>query len=127
MHAADTHRMPRNEHGFTLIELLVVMVILAILVAIAVGFQTGARTRAGDATARANIRIAEPATAMYFADNGVYTGMTITILQNTYSRGVQGINVLAADASSYCISSTVDGRSWYKNGPGAPITSTACP
>ena len=119
--------MTRNEDGFTLVELLVVMVIVAILLAIAVGFQTGARTRAGDATARANIRIAEPAITAYYADHGAYTGMTITILQDTYSPGIQGIHVLSAGASSYCISSAVDGRSWYKNGPGAPITSTACP
>src|SRR3990170_6196547 len=119
--------MARNEDGFTLLEMLAVMVVMAILVAIAVGFQTGARVRAADAAAKSNIDVAVPAFHAYALDNGSFTGMTVTYLQSTYSPGIQGFHVLAADTSSYCVVSTVEGRSWYKHGPGAAITTTACP
>jgi prepilin-type N-terminal cleavage/methylation domain-containing protein len=123
---ADAPRMSRNEDGFTLIELLVVLIILAILSAVALGFSTGARERAGDATARANIRTAVPAIEVYRADAGTYGGMTLVSLQTSYSPGVEGITVVSADVATYCISATVDGASWYKAGPTGSITKTAC-
>jgi len=118
--------MARAEDGFTLIELLVVMVILAILLAIAVGFQTGARTRAGDATAKSTTDVAVPAFQAYYLDNGVFTGMTLPVLQSSYSKGIQGIEVVSAGAAAYCVKSTVEGRSWFKSGPSGPITTTSC-
>lgn len=118
--------MPRNEDGFTLVEMLVVVVVMAILVAVAVGFSTSARVRAGDVAAKSNIDVAVPAIQAYNADNGTFTGMTLAILQSTYSKGVQGIEIVSAGPATYCVKSTVEGRSWFKNGPSAPITTTAC-
>ena len=116
----------RREDGYTLIELLVVIVIMAILSAVAIGFHRLARDQAGDATARSNIRTAVPAIEAYQADNAGYTGMTVGGLQTVYSPGVQGIDIVSADASGYCIRSTAAGRTWYKDGPGAQVTTTAC-
>jgi len=118
--------MPRDENGFTLIEMLVVLVVMAILIAIAVGFSTSARVRAGDAAAKSNIDVAAPAFQAYNVDNNGFTGMTLAALQSSYSKGVQGIEIVSADATTYCVKSTVDGRSWFKNGPSGPITTTSC-
>jgi prepilin-type N-terminal cleavage/methylation domain-containing protein len=123
--AADTGGM-RSEDGFTLIELIVVIVIIAILLAVALGFHTGARERAGDATARANIRIAVPAIEAYRADQGTYSGMTVPVLRASYSAGVQGIEVLSASDAGYCVRAVEAGRAWYKAGPVGDLTQTAC-
>ena len=126
MPAADSAHVARAEDGFTLVEMLAVMVVMAILLAIAVGFQTGARVRAGDAAAKSNIDVAVPAFQAYNLDNGTFTGMTLAILQSSYSKGVQGIEVVSAGAAAYCVKSTVEGRSWFKSGPTGPITTTSC-
>jgi prepilin-type N-terminal cleavage/methylation domain-containing protein len=118
--------MVRKEDGFTLVEMLVVMIVMAILLAIAVGFQTGARVRAADASAKSNIDVAIPAFQTYALDNDGYTGMTLPFLQSSYSKGVQGIEVVSASAGAYCVKSTVEGRTWFKSGPTGPITTTTC-
>jgi len=105
--------MPRNEDGFTLLEMLAVLIIMAILVAI-------------DVAAKSNIDVAVPAFQAYSLDHHGFTGMTLADLQASYSKGVQGIEVVSADATTYCVKSTVDGRSWFKNGPTAPITTASC-
>ncbi len=118
--------MLRREQGFTLVELIVVMLIVAILLTIAIGFYTGARDKAGDATARANIRIAIPAVEAYRSDEGTYAGMTLALLQTTYSPGVQGIEIVSADVDDYCIRASAGGRIWYKQSDAGDITTTAC-
>jgi len=119
-------RFVTREDGFTLIELLVVIVIIGILAAISVGFASGARERAGDATARANIRTAVPAIEAYRADAGTYAGMTLAGLQSSYSPGVQGIAVVSGSAATYCVSAGAGSSTWYRAGPDAQITKTAC-
>jgi prepilin-type N-terminal cleavage/methylation domain-containing protein len=116
----------RREDGFTLVELIVVIVIVTILLGIAMGFYLGARDQAGDATARANLRIAVPAVEAYRSDNGTYAGMTLELLQTAYSPGVQGITVVSADATGYCLSANAGGATWYKDSDAGDITTTAC-
>lgn len=123
---ADSHAVTKREDGFTVIELLVVLIIIAILVGIAVGFHRQARDRAADATAQTNLRVAAPAFEAYHADNGTYTGMTLVALQNTYSKGIQGIEVLSASDGDYCVRSAVAGAAWYKQGPNGALTKTVC-
>jgi prepilin-type N-terminal cleavage/methylation domain-containing protein len=118
--------MARNDDGFTLVEVLVVLVVIAILTAVAFGFSQGARERADDATARANIRTAVPAIETYRTDTGSYAGMTVAGLQAAYSPGVEGISVVSAGASTYCVSATAGGSTWFKAGPSSPITTAAC-
>jgi len=52
--------------------------------------------------------------------------MTVAGLQAQYSPGIRGIAILSADATSYCVESTIDERTWYKLGPAGPITTTSC-
>lgn len=124
--SADSSLVATREDGFTLTELLVVIVIIGILSAIAIGFYSGAREKAGDVTARSNIRVAVPAIEAYKSDNSSYVGMTLPVLQTSYSPGVQGIEILSVNAAGYCVRSTIAGSSWYLDGPGGPITTTAC-
>jgi prepilin-type N-terminal cleavage/methylation domain-containing protein len=119
--------MASGEEGFTLVELLVVVVIIGILTGIALAFNGAARERGEDATAKANIRVAAPAFEAYREDNGgTYSGVTLAQLQSQYSPGVQGITVLAADTSSYCVESRAGDRMWYRLGPTGPFTTTSC-
>lgn len=118
--------MRREEAGFTLVELLVVMVVIAILVSIVLALHFGARERASDAVAKTNIRTAVAAFEAYQADNGSYAGMTVAGLKSTYSPGLGNIVINWTTPASYCVSSTVNGRTWWKSGPASPITTLAC-
>ncbi|MBA2425214.1 MAG: hypothetical protein H0V58_07630 [Actinobacteria bacterium] len=70
--------------------------------------------------------VAVPAIEAYQSDNSTYVGMTVPLLQVSYSQGVQGIEIVSAGASAYCVRSTIAGRSWYLSGPGGTVTTTAC-
>ena len=118
--------MLRRENGFTLIELLVVMVIIGILVSFALAMHYGARERSSDATARSNIRTAIPAIETYRGDNQGYTGMTLAALKSTYSPGIGNIVIEWTATDDYCVSSSLNGRTWWKQGPGGEITMTSC-
>jgi type IV pilus assembly protein PilA len=129
--AAISKRLAREESGFTLIELLVVIIIIGILLAIAIPSYLSFKTKAQDSAAKANVRAAIPAVESYAADNGSYTSMDLTALQNI-DKGVQGLGTVKAvtvttAGDSYCIDSTVGAKSWMKNGPGEPLAEGTCP
>ena len=121
-------RLAHEERGFTLIELLVVIVIIGILLAIAVPSYLGFKDRANDSAAKANVRAAVPAVEAYYADNTTYAGMTNAKLIASYDAGVKLDALVAAKqtATSYCIVSTVGGKAWSRNGPGADIVTGSC-
>jgi type IV pilus assembly protein PilA len=124
----------RHRHRHVLpsrsIEFLIVVVIVLILLLIAVPSYFGFMNRANSAAAQQNVRSAIPAVEAYFLlTNSSYVGLDLHWLQS-YEPGVKLDDPAATPskqtATTYCVSATVGGKTWYKAGPEAPITSAAC-
>jgi prepilin-type N-terminal cleavage/methylation domain-containing protein len=121
-------RAARSERGTTLLELLVTLTILAILLVIAVPSYLSYESRARVATAKSNLREAIPAVEAYYHDHATYEASLMTIeALRTYDQGLApGISVVSGSDITYCLKSTLDGVSYYKNGTGAQVTTAAC-
>ena len=109
---------------------MIVLVIVLILLLIAVPSYLGFMSRANSAAAQANLRSAIPAVEAYFLlTNSSYVGLDLHWLQ-AFDPGVKlndpGATPSKQTATTYCVSATVGGKTWYKAGPAAPITTAAC-
>jgi type II secretory pathway pseudopilin PulG len=122
----------RHRHGvpFMSYELLIVLAVVLILLLIAAPSYRAFTSRAHSTAARANVREAVPAIEAYFLlANNSYVGLDLQWLE-AFDPGLElddpGATPAKQTATSYCVSSTVGGKTWYKGGPDSPIATSAC-
>ena len=112
------------------IEFLIVIVVVLVLLLIAVPTYLGFVSRADSAAAQANLRSAVPAVEAYFLlHHSSYVGLDLRWLQ-TYEPGVKlndpGTTPSKQTPTTYCVSATVGGKTWYQAGSGSAFTTVAC-
>ncbi|PIQ07143.1 MAG: hypothetical protein COW72_01210 [Candidatus Nealsonbacteria bacterium CG18_big_fil_WC_8_21_14_2_50_37_10] len=127
----------KKHRGFTLIELLVVIAIIGILASIVLVSLGGARTKAKDASVKANMDTMRLAVEMYATGNNTYVLLASdekTSYDNAKDTAVaQGATFIVADggyfsATKYCIQCTLPGGgSWcLDSGGSVGGTAVAC-
>ena len=126
---SNRHRRQRGLPS-VFVEPLIVVVIFGCLILIAVPTYLGFENRAHNTAAQANLRSAIPDIEAYYAlTNSSYAGLSLHWLHD-FDPKVKlddpAANPEKQTATSYCVSATVAGKTWYQAGPGAPLTTTAC-
>lgn len=116
----------KREHGFTLVELLVVMLILGMLAAISIPAFFLQRNKAGDADAKASVRVAQTAAEAIATDNndsyagpGGVTVANLNAMEPTLNGAA--LSVPSASADSFTVrvqSSTGNSFDITRNGTG---------
>jgi len=124
----------KKSKGFTLIELLVVIAIIGILASIVLVSLGGARTKAKDASVKANMDTMRLAVEMYATGNNTYMLLASdekTSYDNAKDTAVaQGATFIVADggyfsATKYCIQCTLPGGGKWCLDSGGSVGGTA--
>ena len=106
------------------------IVVVLILLLLAAPTYLGFMGRADSAAAQANVRSAIPDVEAYFLlHDSSYAGLDLRWLKS-FDPGVKlndpAVTPSKQTPTTYCVSATVGGATWYQGGPAAPITTTAC-
>ena len=86
----------------------------------------GGNVGADGEVAQSNLRATIPAIEAYYADNGTYAGITLALLRAEYDVGLPDVDIVQAEARTYCIESTVGSASYFKPGPMYDIVPGKC-
>ncbi|MGI9658323.1 MAG: hypothetical protein ACR2OD_05395, partial [Gaiellaceae bacterium] len=62
----------------------------------------------------------------FHADHGTYLGMTLNGLKADYDAGLSEISLHELTATSFCVQTTVDGRTFRKGRPDLGVEEAAC-
>jgi Tfp pilus assembly protein PilE len=118
----------RGQGGtITSIEAFVVAVMTAILVAITVPSFLTIRDRDSDSAARTQLRQAGEAAEEYRADHGSYARMAPASLGRQDSRlAASDYRVTSVGKRTYCLETTVRGRTWHLVAPAGDVRRGSC-
>jgi type II secretory pathway pseudopilin PulG len=106
-----------GDHGFAVLELLIVVGVLSVALAVGVPSYLGLRGGSADGKTKASLRAAMPAADAYFADRRTYAGLDSTDLLRIDPRVSLTVAVTSAKKRTYCLTESIDGKTWSVKGP----------
>jgi len=106
-----------GEQGFAGVEMLVVIAVLGVVLGVAVPSYLGLRSGTADADTKASLRAAMPAADAYFQDHKSYRGLDSTDLLRIDPRVSVTVAVTGVSKRSYCLTESVNGKTWSVRGP----------
>ena len=109
-------RFAENE-GQSVLAVVAVVVVFAGLVAAAVPTYLGFQNRRAEKTAESHLLAAVWTVEAYRQSHGSYAGMDSVDLLKIDPRVPEGLAVVSAQRHRYCLTDSVDGRSWSIAGP----------
>lgn len=110
-------RRLRTRSGQGFLEVVVITVLFGALVAVAVPVYMGVQGRKAGKRAQANLVAAVQMAEAFRAEHGSYRGMDTVDLLRIDPRLSPTLTVASAERRSYCLTDTVDGRTWSLRGP----------
>lgn len=81
--------------------------------------------RSDESAAQSRVREVIPAIEAYNAHHGGYSGMTLSVLRQTYDATLRDVQVVRASRGDYCVQST-GSTTFHKAGPAGMIDSGPC-
>jgi len=133
-HLSRSHakREGREPSGLALAGLILgyvgaAFMVVGFLAAIAIPVFLNQRLRGVDAQVRSDLRNAATAEEVYYTDHGTYAGDVATLRSAgfTSAPGVE-VEVLGAQARSYCLGARKDGRVFYYDGTTGRLSTVPC-
>ena len=112
----------------TTVEAFILAVMTAIVVAIAVPSYMTLRDRDADSAARSQLRQAGEAAETYRVDSGSYAGMSPAALGKVDGElEISGYRVKSVHEKTFCLETTVRGRTWHFVAPAGDLRRGGCP